>query len=172
MKRRRAALAIIILCSILAACGKSNSSSQGALTAPDLSTVALRISSGGLSPDLAWEEVYTLSGTGLTFVRTAYTDLSPVNSGAWQVNSYGANEATLFAKLAGPAVYNVVKTGNGLTPAGGELRDYMLFYADNSAREIVIGDGSRYSDSDLISKPVDSYISAVVLPAGAGNRYR
>ena len=170
MRNHRQVLTAIILCGLLVACGKSNT--QNTQTAPKISKITFRISSGVLAPALAWDEIYFISKTGLIFERLAYADVSMVNAGVWQVNGYGANEVKLYDELAGPGVYNVAITGKGLTPAGGEIRDYALLYDDGSARDIVIGDGSIYTNSDLISKPVASYISAVVLPAAAVSRYK
>ena len=130
-------------------------------------------SSGPVAPDAACDEKYIVSPDGLTFERTGYTDMTTVNGGTWTINSDGANEAKLFSDLSTVDVYyGVVKTGQGAIPVGAGARCYTIQYDNGESREVVFGDGSIYGNADLITTPIDNYLSNVVLPAAALKRYK
>jgi hypothetical protein len=130
-------------------------------------------SSGPVAPDAACYEKYTVSPDGLTFERTGYTDMTTVNSGTWMIDSDGANEAKLFSDLSTVDVYyEVVKTGQGAIPIGAGARCYTIRYDNGESREVVFGDGSIYDNAGLIRTPIDDYLSSVILPADASNKYK
>jgi hypothetical protein len=130
-------------------------------------------SSGPVAPNSACDEKHTVSPDGLTFERTGYTDMTTVNSGAWTINSDGANEAKLFSDLSTVDVYyGVVKTGQGAIPVGAGARCYIIRYDNGESREVVFGDGSIYDNAGLITTPIDNYLSNVALPSGASKKYK
>ena len=139
---------------------------------PHVVAVIYTNSSGPVAPDSAWDEKYTISTDRLTFERTGYTDMTTVNGGTWTINSDGANEAKLFSDLSTVDVYGVVKTGQGAIPVGSGARCYTIRYDNGESREVVFGDGSIYGNADLITTPIDNYLSSVVLPADASKRYK
>lgn len=158
---------VVAIFLFLTACSRSHNSDV-----PNVADVTYRETSGAVSPDYAWDEKYTVSPDGLIFVRTGFSALTTVNTGTWMINSYGTNEAKLFSDLSSADVYGVVKTGQGSAPVGGGIKDYSIRYDNGDTREVIIGDGSIYSNADLITTPIDNYISNVILPAGASNRYK
>lgn len=157
-------LAIIIL--LISACSNDTSN------APNLVSVTYRDSSGTVSPKYAWNEQYSVTSAGLSFERTATVSPTSVNTGSWVINSFGSNETKLFKDLSGMAVYSVSKTGQGVTPTGGGIKTYELRYDNGDRREVVIGDGSSYSNVELISTPIDNFISKISLPHIASKRFQ
>lgn len=159
-------LAISLICLMLSACsGDTNSE------VPAVSTVSYRVTSGAVAPDLAWDETYTMSSSGLTFVRIGHTTTTTVNAGTWVLNSYGQNEAKLFSELAGSDVYYIVKTGQGSAQTG-EIKDYTVGYATGATIEVILGDGSAYNNSSFLTTPIDNYIASTTLPTDATSRYK
>jgi hypothetical protein len=159
--------AIVASLLFITACSSSHNSDV-----PNVAGVTYRETSGAVSPDVAWDEKYTISPAGVTFVRTGFSALTTVNTGTWTINSYGTNEAKLVSDLSTADVYGVVKTGQGPSPRGGGIKDYTILYDNGDTREIIIGDGSIYNNADLITTPTNSYLSDVVLPADASSRYK
>ncbi|MCK9419742.1 MAG: hypothetical protein M0R70_10220 [Nitrospirae bacterium] len=158
---------VVAILLFMTACSRSHNSDV-----PSVADVTYRETSGSVSPDVAWDEKYTVSLTGLTFVRTGFSALTTVNTGTWTINSYGTNESKLLSDLSTADVYGVVKTGQGSAPIGGGIKDYTIQYDNGDTREVIIGDGSIYSNAALLTTPIDNYLSNVVLPAGASSRYK
>lgn len=163
--------AVVAILLFGAACSGSRNSDVP-MDLPNVESVTYRETSGAVSPDSAWSELYTVSSDGLTFVRTGYSELTTVNTGTWTINSYGSKEAKLFSDLSTADVFWVVKTGEGAVAAGSGIKDYTIRYANGGTKEVIIGDGSMYNNAGLITAPTDSYVSSVVLPADASNRYK
>lgn len=154
-----------------AGCGRGG---DKATSVPNVAAVTYRISSGAISPDLAWDETYTISPVGLTFIRAGFSASSTVNSGSWTINSYGENEKKLFDSLSGPDVFGVLKTGQGTVPllVGVGIQDYTIQYDSGVTKEVIIGDGSLYNNSGLVTAPINNYIANIALPTGVSNRYK
>lgn len=157
-------LAIIIL--LISACSNDTSN------APNLVSVTYRDSSGTVSPKYAWNEQYSVTSAGLSFERTATASPTSVNTGTWIINAFGTNETKLFKDLSGAAAYGVVKTGQDNAPIGEETKVYELRYDNGDIRKIIIGDGSIYNHSEVITTPINDYISKITLPSGASQRYQ
>lgn len=138
---------------------------------PGVSEISYRETSGAVSPEVSWEEVYTVSSAGVTFVRTGFSEVTSVNTGTWTINSYGTNEAQLFRDLSGSDVYNVVKTGQTMPPTDAGIQDFTVRYVNGEKRE-VINDGSTYNNPAVITTPINNFLAKVVLPADAVSRYK
>jgi hypothetical protein len=149
----------------------------GITVTPHVNSVTYRKTSGTVSPIYAWEEKYTISSSGVTFERSNFNAgmSSTVNIGSWSIGSFGINEAALFSVLSGPDVYSVVKTGE-LDPrqqtVGGGFEQYTIVYDNGETKAISLHSVDIYNNANLITTPVDSYISSIVLPASALNRYK
>lgn len=146
--------------------------SNGTSNAPNLVSVTYRDGSGTVPPKYAWSEQYSVTSAGLSFERTAPASPTSVNAGSWVINSFGSNERKLFQDLSGMAVYSVTKTGQGVSRVGGGITTYELCYDNGERRAVVIGDGSNYHNPELITTPIDNFISKISLPHGASNRFQ
>jgi hypothetical protein len=158
---------ILIILLLITACPSSRNPSV-----PNVAAITYRETSGPISADTAWDELYTVSTTDLTFVRTGYSALTTINTGTWTINTYGPNEAKLFSDLSSIDVYNVKKTGQDSLPVGAGIKDYTIRYTNGEIREVIVGDGSTYNNVELITTPINNYIADINLPVDASQRYR
>ena len=155
---------LVIACGLLAACNQAGRMNE-------ISRVAYTIDSGTILPELQWYEAITITEEGVSLTRNGKADDSQVNAGSWQIVADEQAVKALFDQLQGVDGSTIQRVEPQDAPDGGQTQTYSIAYGGDKELSLVFDPGTTYTNSELLVKPIETFIQALDIPEEATNRY-
>jgi hypothetical protein len=138
----------------------------------NISQISIISESGTILPELQWHEEFILQPDSITFKRSGNADASDVNVGSWTVPFNTATLAGLLDTLETIDLGSIERVEPPDQPDGGGSLFYTFTFVSGKIWSLDFNPGVTYTNSELITQPVQDFINSFQLPAEAANRYK
>jgi len=135
-----------------------------------ISQITYSSDAGTILPELQWHEEYQITPEEITFKRNGKALDTMVNEGSWSMDVDEDVLKNLFDQINGVNLSSLERIEPTDIPEGGGSESIQIKLDNGKEFDFSFTPGVRYTNEELILKPLEEFIQNLSLPLEAVNR--